>query len=256
MKRIVIASLFSAVLLAAPLTALPVGAINNQPDHKFNKRGYVSVAYTAEKEVVPDTVEISIAVRTDDKKSMQEAARKNKEISDKIYTYLKSSINLANNDYVKTINYSAYPLYTYNNGKRNFDKFEVSNNIIVHTKSIDKIATMIDKSLTLGATNVDSLNFSLSEKDEQCSELLSTATKNAKKRADIVAAAAGSSVTGVRSIDTSCSVNRAGGLNYVRNYAMKAEAMDAAGAAPRTEAPIEAGLIKVYTSVNASFYLK
>ncbi len=257
MKKFIVASLFSAVLLSAPLTTLPAGAINGDCASKCPKKGYVSVSYTAEKEVAPDTVEVSIAVKTDDKKSMQEATRKNKEISDKVYAYLKSSINLVNNDYVKTTNYSAYPLYTYNNNKRNFDKYEVSNNIIVHTKSIDKIAEMIDKSLALGATNVDSLNFSLSEKDAQCAELLSTATKNARKRADIVAEAAGTTISGVKSIDTSCSVNRAGGLNYMRNYSMKAEAMmDSAGAEPRAAAPIEAGLIKVYTSVNANFFLK
>lgn len=132
MKKIVIASLFSAVLLATPLTTLSAGAINSQADSN-SKKGYVSVSYTSEKEVAPDTVEISIAVRTDDKKSMQEASRKNKEISDKIYSYLKAAINNADGDYVKTSNYSATPLYTYNNGRRNLDKYEVSNNIIVHT---------------------------------------------------------------------------------------------------------------------------
>ena len=78
MKKIIIAS-FCTALLTVPFAALPAGAINNIDE--ASKRGYVSVSYTAEKEVAPDTVEISVAVRTDDKKSMQEASRKNKEIS-------------------------------------------------------------------------------------------------------------------------------------------------------------------------------
>lgn len=254
MKKLIIASVCTGILLSAPLLVLPAGAINAN-DAKVDKRGYVSVSYTAEKEVAPDTVEISIAVKTDDKKSMQEATRKNKEISDKIYNYLKGAITTANGDYIKTSNYSAAPVYNYSSGKRNFEKYEVSNNIIVHTKSLDKISAMIDKSLTLGATNVDSLNFSLSEKDAQCSDLLVSATKQARKRADIVATAAGSSVTGIKTIDTSCSVNNYGVPQYRNMLMSKASGamMDSAESAP---APIEPGIVRIYSTVNASFYLK
>ena len=143
MKRIVIASLFSATLFVLPFASLPAGAIDKADE--VCKQGLVSVSYTAEKEVSPDTVQISIAVKTSDKYSMQNATKQNKEISDKIYNYLKGAINTANNDYIKTANYSARPVYYYQDRKQVFDKYEVSNNVIVHTKSIDKIAQMIDK---------------------------------------------------------------------------------------------------------------
>lgn len=255
MKKVIIAALFGAIVLSSSAVILPADAINT-PEQ--DKRGYVTVSYTAEKEVAPDTVEVSISVKTDDRKSMQIATQKNKEISDKIYAYLKGMITPANGDYIKTSNFSARPNYIYNSGKRTFDKYEVSNNIIVHTKSIDKISTMIDKSLTLGATDVDSLNFSLSEKDAQCADLLSNATKQARKRADIVAAAAGSSVAGIKTIDTSCSVNRYGSVNYARNSLMMKSAGAAMDAAAPEAAPtqIEAGVIKIYSNINAAFYLK
>lgn len=255
MKKVIIAALFGAIVLSSSAVILPADAINTTEQ---DKRGYVTVSYTAEKEVAPDTVEVSISVKTDDRKSMQIATQKNKEISDKIYAYLKGMITPANGDYIKTSNFSARPNYIYNSGKRTFDKYEVSNNIIVHTKSIDKISTMIDKSLTLGATDVDSLNFSLSEKDAQCADLLSNATKQARKRADIVAAAAGTSVAGIKTIDTSCSVNRYGNVNYTRNsLMMKSAGVAMDGAAPEA-APtqIEAGVIKIYSNINAAFYLK
>lgn len=253
MKNFAAATLLSAALLTAPFAVLPAGALNNEIE-----KGYISVSYTAEKEVSPDTVEISIAIKTEDKKSMSTAVSKNKEISDKVYEYLKSSINTANGDYIKTSNYSANPSYTYENGKRIFNKYDVSNNIIVHTKSIDKISTMIDKSITLGATNVDSLNFSLSEKDTQCAELLSTATQKAKKRADIVAGAAGTSITGIKSLDTSCTLNRQNSINYARNtIMMKSAAFDAAAPEGAGSSPnIESGVITVYSNVNALFYVK
>lgn len=251
MKKFVMASLLCSVFLVTPLSLLPAGAVASS---NSSDKGYIAVSYTSEKEVAPDTVEISIAIRTDDKKSMQEATRKNKEISDKIYAYLKSSINTSVGDYIKTSNYSAAPIYSYNSGKKNFDRYEVSNNIIVHTKSLDKISTMIDKSLTLGATNVDSLNFSLSEKDAQCTELLVAATKQARQRAVTVANAAGTTITGIKSIDTSCSVNNNYAVPQYRNMLMaKGAMMDSAESAP---AQIEPGIVRIYSTVNANFYVK
>lgn len=255
MKKVIAATMLSSVLLALPTSTLPAGAVNGT-DSTLNK-GYVSVSYTAEKEVSPDTVEVSISVKTDDKKSMQEAVRKNKEISDKVYSYLKSVITPANGDYVKTSNFSASPSYIYNNNKRTLDKYNVSNNVIVHTKSIDKISTIIDNSLSLGATDVDSLNFLLSEKDTQCADLLSNAAKQARKRADIVATSVGSSVVGIKNIDTTCSLNNSSRYPVYRNSLMMAKAESMDGATSETNSVnIEAGTIKIYSNVNASFYLK
>lgn len=252
MKKLLAASMITATLLALPITTLPVGALNNET----TERGYISVSYTAEKEVAPDTVEISIAVRTEDSRSMSEASLKNKEISDKIYAYLKSYITPSNGDYIKTSNYSAHPTYRYVNGKRIFEKYEVSNNIIVHTKTIDKISTLIDRSITLGATNIDSLNFSLSEKDNYCADLLSNATKKAKERANVVATSIGSSVNGIRNIDAACTLNRYG-MSYARNSLMKSAGAAMDGAVMEEAAPnIEPGVIKVYSNINASFYVK
>ncbi len=255
MKKVIVVSLLSTALFSLPFMFAPASAVNAVD--KPVKRGYVSVSYTAEKEVAPDTVEVSVAIRTSDKKAMQAAVVKNKEISDKVYEYLKSVIDPANGDYIKTSNYSASPSYIYNGGKRTLDKYDVSNNIIVHTKSLDKISSIIDKSLSLGATDVDSLNFGLSEKDTQCADLLAEATKNARKRADIVAAAAGTSISGVRNIDTSCSVNKYGAVPQYRNsLMMKAAGSMADASSPESSAPIEAGVIKIYSTVGASFFLK
>ncbi len=255
MKRFVIASLFSASLFVMPFATLPAGAIDKADE--ACKQGTVSVSYTAEKEVSPDTVQISIAVKTSDKYSMQNATKQNKEISDKIYNYLKGAINPANNDYIKTANYSARPVYYYQDRKQVFDKYEVSNNVIVHTKSIDKIAQMIDKSLALGATNVDSLDFSLSlpEKDKYCDELLTKATTEVVNRANVVAKAAGTSVDGVKTLGTSCSLNQYQAVNYARNSLMMAKSADAA-VVEGSSSPIEAGVVKIYSSVNGVFRLK
>ena len=252
MKKVVVVSLLGAAIFSVPFVFAPANAVNSNASQD---KGYVSVSYTAEKEVSPDTVEVSIAVKTDDKKSMQTAIKENKEISDKIYEYLKGSINPSNGDFIKTTNYTASPSYVYNSGKRSFDKYEVSNSIIVHTKSLDKIAQMIDKSLSLGATTVNSLNFSLSEKDKECADLLTQATKQARQRADIIATAAGTTVNGIKNIDSSCSVNQNYAVPQYRNMLM-AKSSGAMDSAVAEASPIEAGIIKVYANVNANFFVK
>jgi hypothetical protein len=248
MKKIITASILGALLFSVPFVYSTVKA------NTTDKDGYISVSYSSEKEVSPDTVEISIAIRTEDKKSMQEAVKKNKEISDKVYTYIKGFINPENKDYVKTSNFSATPNYVYNNGKRDFDKYVVSNNVIVHTKNIDGISVLIDKSLELGATNVNSLNFSLSEKDEQCEQLLNSVATQVRRRANIVATAIGTSVVGVRSLDTSCSVNK-GNTGFARN-ALLMKASSTENTALDSSPNIEAGVIKIYSNINATFFVK
>lgn len=252
MKRFLTATLLCSALFITPATTIAnAGTVNNEA-----QRGYISVSYTTEKKVSPDTVEISIAVKTDSKSSIKDASTKNKEISDKIYEYLKSVIDPANDDYVRTTNYSANPTYNYINGKRTFDKYEVSNNVIVHTKKIDKISQMIEKSLSLGATNVDSLSFSLAQKDQYCADLLSSATKNAKQRAEVIATAASTSITGIKSINTSCTVNAAPSPRYMYSNA-KMLSLDSAGAAEAGGVGnIESGLVTIYSNVNADFFVK
>ena len=248
-----IISVLAVSLLVLPLTLLPAGAA----DDTKTQRGTVAVSYSSEKEVAPDTVEFSISIKTSDKKSMNEASRKNKDISNKVYDYLKGSINPLDGDYIKTSNFRANPVYTYVNSKRSLDRYEVSNNIIVHTKSLDKVANLIDKSISLGATDVNSLNFTLSNKDNQCNELLAAASKQVKSRADIVASALGSGVSGIKTINTSCSLNQRNiNYGYSNLRLLKAGAAMDEAAAPEVSTSIEVGNITIYASIDATMYLK
>ncbi len=217
-----------------------------------NEKGIIMASGSAEKELSPDTVEVSIAIYTTDNKSMIKATNANKEISGKIYTELKNMINTAQTDTIKTSGFSANSLYTYTNGKKNFDKYQVSNNIILKTKSIDKIGKIIDKAIQLGATNVNSINFSLSTIDKQKNELLAVATKNAKNQADTIAKALGSYITGVKYISTNYSNTS---ITKGANYTMLAKRASY-DVGMGTSTPIEAGTLKIKVTVNAEFYIK
>lgn len=243
-------------LILAIALGLVVSSINTTCYAGFmnSDKGIISVNSSAETEVVPDTVEISFTVKTYDINSMQKATLANKEISDRVFSKLKTFINTDSKDYIKTSDFSANPVYSYVNSKKVFEKYEVSNKVIVKTKSIDKIGAMIDNAIELGATNVENLSFSISNYESQCDELISIATKKAKKRGEIIANSLNTKLLGVNNLSSSCSTN-----NYAppRLYMAKNMIADVATEASAVgTTPISNGTIKINSNVNATFFVK
>ena len=218
------------------------------------EKGSISVNTSANTEVAPDVAEITFAVKTSDLKSIQNATIHNKEIADKVLEELKSMIDAKNGDYIKTSDFSANPIYSYQNSKKIFERYEVSNSVIVHTKSIEKVGKMIDNAIAAGATNVDNLSFSVSNYETHCNDLIALATKKAKTRADVIAQSLSTTITGINTITTSCSTNN---YNPPRFYMAKNMIADVAAESLGTgSTTISNGVIKVNANVNASFYVK
>ena len=232
---------------------LIIGISTNAACMNTDERGYISVNATSMQEIASDTVEISITIETDDTKSLQNATLENKQISDKVYTELKSMINPENGDFVKTANFTAAPKYVYINNKKVFDKYQVSNSIVVKTKNIKDVGVMIDKALSLGATNISNLVFSISNYDKQCDDLIANATQKARGQADIIANSASTAITGIKTINANCSMN--GATRRIQYNLLSAKAAVASGDMAEST-PIENDTIKIYANVSASFYVK
>lgn len=241
-------------LISAVIVGLALGCASVQAISESIERGYISVNTSANAELAPDVAEISIAVKTYDNKSMQKATLQNKEISEQVISTLKSMIDTSKGDYIKTADFSATPIYSYSGSKRNFDKYQVSNSVVVHTKSIDKIGTMIDKAIALGATDVNSLNFSVSNYEAQCNDLLTLAAKKASARANAVAKTVPTTLAGIRSMDVSCSASNSSRPQYKMLMANRAMMMDSEAAGSSTT--IESGVIKVFANVSATYFVK
>lgn len=241
-------------LISAVIVGLALGCTSVQAISESIERGYISVNTSANAELAPDVAESSIAVKTYDNKSMQKATLQNKEISEQVILTLKSMIDTSKGDYIKTSDFSATPIYSYSGNKRNFDKYQVSNSVVVHTKSIDKIGSMIDKAIALGATDVNSLNFSVSNYEAQCNDLLTLAAKKASARANAVAKTVPTTLSGIRSMDVSCSTSNSSRPQYKMLMANRAMMMDSEAAGSSTT--IESGVIKVFANVSATYFVK
>ena len=246
---------FAAIAVLSIMSASMVTAWAGQNNER--EAGYITISTSSEAEIAPDTAELSFAIRTSDNKSMQKASLMNKDISEKVYNMLKGMINTSNGDYIKTSNYNASPVYNYNGNKRTLEKYEVSNRVTVHTKSLDKLGSMIDNATEAGATNIDTLNFSISNYESQCNSLIESASKKANARASIAAKSSGAVLDGIKNMSVSCSENK----NYStpRLYMAKNMLSAAADGAAESATPatsISSGVIKIYSNVNASYYVK
>lgn len=246
------------LLLAVAVLGLAAGLAATSVNAAEDTRGYVTVATSANTEVSPDVVEINISVKTKDSKSLQKATAENKEISDKVYNAIKGMIDTTKGDYVKTSDFNATPVYRYTNSKQIFDRYEVSNSVIVKTKNIAQAGDIIDKAISLGATNVNDLVFSISNYDNQCNDLIAVAAKKARTRGDIMAKSAGSYITGIKSMNASCSTSQNRPVQYrlmAKNMAFAGSSADAS-APEMSSTPIQGGIIKIYANLNTSFFVK
>lgn len=232
--------LLFAICVTTPALAKPQGSI------------YVDA--TSNLDLQPDVVEFNVIVTTKDKSSLENASIANKETSGKVYQALNTMIDKSQGDYIKTIDYSARPTYYYTNGKQIFDRYEVTNTITVHTKKITEVGTFIDKSLSLGATNIGNIDFKLEDQNTYCNELLSVATQKAKTKAETVAQASGQKIIGIKELRTSCSVNS--NTIYPRYLNAKMAAGAAFDSVAESSTQVQGGAMKLYATVNAEFYAK
>lgn len=243
----------STLLVAAVATGIIFCSGANLASAENN--GWVSVQTTADTEIAPDIVEINIQIKTDDTKSLQKATNDNKEISDKIYTELSAMIDTEKGDFIKTKNFNASPIYSYKNDKKTIIKYEVTNSVIVHTKAIQDAGKIIDKAILFGATNINDVKFSISSYDQQCNNLLAIAAKKARTRANTMVNAAGGTLTGIKSINGSCSTNQHEAVPY-RILAKNASMDSVASGTESISSPVQSGIVKLIANINASYFVK
>lgn len=210
--------------------------------------GYISTTENITKELEPEIAEITISVENTDKVS-EKAVEANKKDATNIYAAVKAL--LENGDYIKTGEYTLAPKYTYKDNKKELDCYTVTNSIIVRTKNLKAVSTIIDTAVSKGANKISDLKFITEDYNSACNDALAELSARAKEKASIVAKALNSQISGIKYIDTSCSTE-----NSRPYYMLSKSSLDTATNARGTSTPIEAGKVKIFAQVNADFYIK
>lgn len=211
--------------------------------------GYISINATESREVVPNVVTISFGVETTDVDSKR-AAERNNQISTNVINAIKTELISDKKAIVQTKNFNIRPNYKNNDYEdRIIKNYTVVNTIQVKTCDVSKISGVIDVAVKNKVSNVDSINFSLSDDDVLANDLVNKAVIKAKTQAKNVALAANQKIIGVKSLRVNVYQNTS---SNGRLY--KASSVESVGSSMST--PIETGKIKMNASVDAEFYVK
>lgn len=230
---------------------LGMGAVNAV---ETEQRGYITVFSQTNEEAVPNMAKITLSVETSDK-DITKATEANKEAANASIQAVKKLLDTEKGETVKTTMFNVSPEYKYKDGVRIFVQYNAKNSFEVTIKDVSKLGKIISTALSNGANVVSNLSYSLDTNEESCNKLIQKAAAQAKTRAQAAASAAGTSITGVKSLNVQCSANEYFQPRYSMKMMSASNAMDAA-TAEAGGVPTEEGTIKLRASVDASFYVK
>lgn len=197
-------------------------------------------------EVSPDRATICVGVVTREKNPSDVQNSNARAASNVINAIVALGIERKN---ISTGNYNFSPVYRHlSDGKRIIDGYEATNSVTVVVDELNLVGRIIDAALSHGANRVDSLNFGLRDNARCQDEAVRLAVLDAKRKAQVAAAALGQTIVGVRSV-----VINSSSLNVPRNHKMaRAVTEDVAS----FDTPVESGTVTCAASVRVEFEIR
>lgn len=204
--------------------------------------GDITVTATASVAVSPDMAHMYIGVTTTSP-TAEQAQAKNAELMQKVMDTL-SQLGIAASD-ATTSSFSANPAYDYSAETPAITGYSIDNTLYVTVRDLSIVSKVIDSAMSAGAHNVYGLEFASSKSGEAYDQALTQAVAEAKRKAELLAQAAGLTIESISSL-----TEQPSGISPVL-YRSNTAAMDTAGATP-----IEAGTLNVSATVLVSFETK
>ena len=238
MKRLFLLGVWMAWTILTIATSTAAAAANEAPPVPtltVNGRGSVQGA--------ADQATISLGVTTYSTVA-RDAQERNAAASQSIFAALEE-FGITAHD-LQTQNYNFSPEYSYEDAQRGtITGYTVNNTLLVRIDDIAKIGQIIDAALTHGANNVNALEFSFRDARPLRREALTSAVKDAREKAEVIARAMGKSIVGVVRV----SEGSASTPPYFK------ERMMANAAGFGAETPIEGGTLTLSADVEIEFRL-
>ena len=161
----------------------------------------ISVTGESKLEVKPDMATLTFGVENT-AKTAQEAQRENAvKMNAVIDSLLTLGIPRSN---IQTSNFSLYPVYEYpkamEGGSPVLAGYRCNNSVTVRLMDVSMVGGAIDVAVTAGATNAGNISFGLQNPENYRNAVLTAAVNDAKAKADVMARAAGVTITGVYKI--------------------------------------------------------
>lgn len=226
---------------------LPMGALAQQGP----RRPPVVIATgTAEIFAAPDRAHIRLGVQ-EQAKSAEAAQKGVNEVMNRILGGLKRlGVPEAR---IRTARAELFPVYAYpqnRGGSPELSGFRASNavTVILDLGRGPAIGAVIDEAVKSGANSIDGISFSLSDDTAQRAQALEQAAKNARQKAQAIAAALGVQLGEL------VAAGEAGGPHEPPRPMMRTMALEAADASQA--AAIEPGQVRVAASVEVRYAIR
>jgi uncharacterized protein YggE len=226
----------SAAALTIALTTLPARAEDKPMDR------LITVSATGHATAEPDQARLATGVMAE-ADTAEAALSANSELMQKVISGLKDA-GVDPKD-IQTSNFSVNPRYTNprDGTAPEINGYQVSNQVGILVRDLSGLGGLLDKLVSLGANQMHGLTFEVSKAETLKDDALKEAVANARRRAGLLAAAAGAEVGEVVSIAEEVSYGGARPMAMARQA--KADFV-----------PVEAGTETLEARVTVTWKLK
>jgi uncharacterized protein YggE len=231
------------VFPALALLALSVAGSDARAHDQESDKRTISLSATGAVKTTPDKVDITTGVTTEGQ-TAREALDKNTEAMSQVVAGLKDA-GIEPKD-IQTTDFSISPIYEQRKeGQAAFiTGYRVTNSVHIIVRDTAKLGAILDKVVSLGANQIGSISFGVSEPEALKDEARKQAIRNAIADAKLYAETAGVELGPVLTI-----TEEDGG--YIPRYAEAAAPM-----AMAKDVPIEAGTTTVQIRLRVTWELR
>jgi len=236
-------------ILAASAALLSVFALAKQQPDSVDKTPCIIVTGSSEVRMAPDLATLSVGVTAEAKTAQQAQNDANTRATD-FLSKVKTLIGTKGT--VQTGSLNLYPVYSQPTGMGNqpftpqITGYRADNTLSVRLTDFALVGPVIDTAVASGLNNVQSVSFGLQDDSNARMQALGDAVKQARKKAEAIAAAAGVKVAGVWQID-----EQGADVRPPMPQAMFARGMADSSVAT----PVEPGSVVVNGTVTIKFFV-
>jgi hypothetical protein len=226
----------AGALAPAPTYPANTGAAGDEtPEHT------IAVVGSGKVTVVPDqaTIRLGVVLERPNAKAARQAGAA---AMTKVVAAIRK-LGIEERD-IATSSVSLGPVYDWRNSTQRIRAYQLTNIVTVTVRNLDLLGDVLDDGVAAGATSVDGITFDVADRAAAEAQAREAAVKDAKAKAETLAAGVGVRITGVASMSESVSTP----IWYDRSFAGAAVAEDAA-------TPILAGSTDVTISVSVTFLI-
>ncbi|MBR2534678.1 MAG: SIMPL domain-containing protein [Hyphomicrobium sp.] len=204
----------------------------------------VTVSATGSVLAAPDEATIATGV-TSEAKTARDALTKNTEAMKKVIEELKSQGVEAKD--IQTTQFNVEPVYVYPKEGQppSVTGYRVNNMLGVRVRNLDKLGGVLDQLVTAGANQMNGISFDVSKAETLKDDARKAAMENAKRRAQLLATAAGAEVGEVLQISEETSQQGPRPVVFAKQRAAMAESV-----------PVERGEQELEARVTVTWKLK